>query len=131
PSRHCNRRDPNYAATPDSSFAVNTTLTLPGAAASVCSLSPPQEGGADRVTSATLRRAAALLGHRIVVAAFQRHPVGFQVLRARQVLGPGVAGDQCGRLPDDVELAVAADLADIDRLGDVVIGQHLGGTAGK
>src|SRR6478735_2605481 len=130
-SRHCKRRGPNCAATPDSSLAANTTLTLPGAADSVYSLPHLRKGGADRVTSATLRRAATLLGHRIVVAAFQRHPVGFQVLRARQVLGPGLAGDQCGRLPDDVELAVAADLANIDRLGDVVIGQHLGGTAGE
>ena len=39
-------------------------------------------------------RATALLGHRIVVAALERHPVGFQILRARQVLGPGIARNQ-------------------------------------
>src|SRR5262249_7361025 len=80
------------------------------------------------VTRTTLRRATALLGHLIVVAAFERHPVGFQVLRARQVLGPGIARHQGRRLPNDVELAVRAHLADVDRLGDVLGWQHHGGS---
>ncbi len=37
-----------------------------------------------------LVRSAALLEHGIVVAALQRHPVGLEVLRAGQVVGPGV-----------------------------------------
>src|SRR4029450_2306461 len=78
-----------------------------------------------------LRTTTALFGHRIVVAALERHPVGLQIFRARQVLGPGVARHQCRRLPDDVELAVRTDLADIDRFGDVVVGQHLGGAASE
>src|SRR5258708_8976603 len=82
-------------------------------------------------TQTTLRRATALLGHRIVVAAFERHPVGFQILRARQVLGPGIAWNQCRRLPNNVELAVRTHLADEDRLGDVVVGQHFGGSTGE
>src|SRR5260370_17723866 len=62
-------------------------------------------------TQTTLRRATALLGHRIVVAAFERHPVGFQILRARQVLGPGIAWNQCRRLPHNSNLPVPPPLA--------------------
>src|SRR5262249_36091079 len=46
------------------------------------------------VTHTTLRRATALLGHRIVIAALERHPVGLQILRAWQILGPGIARNQ-------------------------------------
>jgi|SRR6516162_7784929 len=79
-------------------------LGCPGAAASVCSLPAPGKGSTPSYAcNATTR--AALLGHCIVVAAFERHPVGYEVLRARQVLGPGIARDQGRRLPNDVELA--------------------------
>src|ERR1700716_2169898 len=78
------------------------------------------------VTNATpLRTTPTLLGHRVVVAALERHPVGLQILRTGQVLRPSIARHQCRRLPNHVELAVRTHLADVDRLGDVVVGQHL------
>src|SRR5262245_66254225 len=61
------------------------------------------------VTHMTLRRATALLGHRIVVAALERHPVGFQVLRARQILGPGVARNPWRRLPNEIGRAACRE----------------------
>src|SRR3954466_13745744 len=63
-------------------------------------------------------RSAALLGDLVVVAALEGNPVGFQVLRTRQVVGPGIARDQALGLPHDVKLAVAFDFADEHRLGD-------------
>src|SRR5204862_6888553 len=75
--------------------------------------------------------ATALLSHRIVVAALELHPVGFEILRAWQILRPGLAGHHTRRLPNDVELAIPTYLADIDRLSDVVVRQHLGGAARK
>ena len=76
-------------------------------------------------------RAAAPLADLVVIAAPELHPVGDQILRALEIGRPSGAGHEAVRLPHHVELAVAAHLADIDRLGDVVIGQHLGGTAGE
>src|SRR5437660_12509348 len=73
--------------------------------------------------------ATALLSHRIVVAALELHPVGFEILRARQIPRPGLAGHQTRRLPNDVALAIPTYLADIDRLSGVVVLQHLGGAA--
>src|SRR5262245_12796295 len=81
------------------------------------------------VTHTRLRRATPLLGHRIVVAALECHPIGLQILGAWQILGPGSTRNQRRRLPNDVELAVRTHLADEDRLGDVVVGQHFGRAA--
>ena len=74
---------------------------------------------------------AALVGLDVVVAALLADPVADQVLGAFELLRPGIAGHQVLGLPDHVELAVALDLADEHRLGDVVVGQHLGGAAGQ
>src|SRR5271155_5265307 len=71
-------------------------------------------------------RAAALLGDLVVVAAFEGDPVGDQVLRALEIRRPCGARDQLRGLEDHVELAVCADFADIDRLGDVMVRQHRG-----
>src|SRR5207248_2958223 len=75
--------------------------------------------------------AAALLGDSVVVAAFQCDPVGYQILGARQVLGPRIARHQSRSLPYHVELAVRTHLADKHWLGDVVVGQHGGHAAGE
>src|SRR5215467_12032916 len=99
----------------------------------------PQSGGPPPVplrtpryfTQTTPLRATALLGHLIVVAAFERHPVGFQVLRARQVFGPGIARDQGRRLPNDVQMGGRAALARESRVWEVKGGQQLGGSAGE
>src|SRR5690606_36445979 len=57
--------------------------------------------------------AGALSGLRVVVAAGERrHPVGHQILRARQIVRPRVADDAVGGLPHDLELTVVLDLAD-------------------
>src|ERR1700719_3926580 len=61
-----------------------------------------------------LRRAAALLRHLVVVAAFELHPIGFEILRAGQVRRPRRAGNELLGLEHHVELAVGPDLADID-----------------
>src|SRR5690349_12918703 len=58
----------------------------------------------------------ALLGLGVVVAALQRDPVRLDVLAARQVVRPCVAGHQAVGLPDDVELPVGAHFADQHRL---------------
>src|SRR5262249_55417038 len=105
------------------------TPVISAAAASVSSLSRTPERGAPRVSRTTLRRVTTLLGHCIVVAALKLPPVGLGILGTRQVLGPSLAGDQIRRLPNDVELAICAYLADIDGLGDVVVRQHFGGAA--
>jgi hypothetical protein len=60
----------------------------------------------------------------------QARPVRLQHGRFRQEVGPGVARHRLG-LADDVELAVVLDLADQHRLGQVVVGQHLGHAAGQ
>src|SRR5882757_4869035 len=75
--------------------------------------------------------AAALVGLGVVVAALLADPVADQVLGAVELLRPGVAGHQARGLPDHVELAVALDLADEHRLGDVVVRQHLRGATGQ
>src|SRR5262249_13893792 len=75
--------------------------------------------------------AAALLGDLVVVAALELDPVGLEVLRAFEVRRPGGARNEARRLPHHVELAVALDLADEHRLADVVVRQHLGGSAGQ
>src|SRR5262249_56364737 len=64
-------------------------------------------------------RAATLLRQLLVVAAFERDPVGDQVLGAFQVGRPRGAGHEPFGLPHHVELAVSPHLADEDRLGDV------------
>src|SRR5580704_6806031 len=78
-----------------------------------------------------LRRAAALLRHLVVVAAFELHPIGFEILRAGQVRRPGGAGNELLGLEHHVELAVGPDLADIDRLGDVMVRQQGRDAAGE
>src|SRR5579871_831299 len=55
------------------------------------------------------------LGCRVVVPAFQRHPVSHDARIFREELRPRVSGHRRRSLPDDVKLAVAADLADVDR----------------
>src|SRR5580700_6504688 len=77
-----------------------------------------------------LRRAAALLRHLVEVAAFELHPIGFEILRAGQVRRPGGAGNEFLGLEHHVELAVGPDLADIDRLGDVMVRQERRDAAG-
>src|SRR6266540_4205942 len=74
---------------------------------------------------------AALVGLGIVVSAFQLDPIGDQILRALELLGPGVTGHQAFRLPNDVELPIPLHLADEHRLGDVVVGEHHRGAAGE
>src|SRR5580692_11177878 len=64
---------------------------------------------------------AALVGLGVVVAALLADPVADQVLGIRQLLRPGVAGNQTGRLPHHVELAIGFDFANEHRLGDVVV----------
>ena len=76
--------------------------------------------------------AAALAGGDVEVSAGEwRPPVGDQVLRALEEVGPLVAHDQAGGLPHHVELAVGLDLADQHRLGDVVVRHHGGDAAGE
>src|SRR5438876_1016042 len=75
--------------------------------------------------------AAAFLGDGIVIAALEGLPVADEVLGALEIFRPGVARDQAFGLPDHVKLPIRAHLADVDRLGDVVVGQHLGGAAGQ
>ena len=75
--------------------------------------------------------APALVGLHIPIAALLVDPVADQVLRAIELLRPGVACDEAGRLPHHVELAVGAHFADQDRLGDVVVRQHLGHAASQ
>src|SRR5580704_6967003 len=79
----------------------------------------------------SLRRAAALLRHLVEVAALELHPIGFEILRAGQVRRPGGAGNQFFGLEHHVELAVGPDLADIDRLGDVMVRQQGRDAAGE
>ena len=75
--------------------------------------------------------AAALLGDGVVVAALELDPVGHQVLRARQIVATRRRRDQVLGLPHHVELAVGPDLADIDRLGDVMVRQQRRDAAGQ
>src|SRR6202011_1595671 len=77
------------------------------------------------------RLPTAFLGDNIVIAALGTRPVADQVLGVGQELRPGVARNEAVGLPHDIELAVAPDLADEDRLGDVGIGQHLRCSAGQ
>src|SRR5882757_9493346 len=64
--------------------------------------------------------AAALAGLHVEVPAGERlAPIGDQVLRSFEVVGPLVTRHQARGLPDGVKLPVRLDLADIDRLGDV------------
>src|SRR5262249_41042486 len=67
----------------------------------------------------------ALLGHLVVGAAIERHPVGFDILAARQEIGPGVPRHQSGGFPNHVELTVRLHFADQHRLGDVMVRQNL------
>src|SRR3981081_4247085 len=60
---------------------------------------------------------AALVGLGVVVAALLANPVADQVLGAFKLLRPGIAGNQARGLPHHVELAVALDFANEDRLG--------------
>src|SRR5271155_1218705 len=76
-------------------------------------------------------RAAARFRYGVVVAAVELHPIRDQILGAGKIRRPGVPRHQARGLPHHVELAVAADFADEDRLCDVVIGQHFGDTAGE
>src|SRR6185312_6898402 len=76
-------------------------------------------------------RTEALVGLDVVVAALLADPIADQVPGAVELLRPGVAGDEILGLVDDVELAVALDLADEHRLGDVVVREHLRGAAGQ
>src|SRR5262249_40916845 len=77
------------------------------------------------VTSGSGTRAEALVGLDVVVAALLADPVADQVLGAIEFLRPGVARHQILGLVDDAELAIALDLADEHRLGDVVVREHL------
>src|SRR5436190_6682416 len=81
--------------------------------------------------AASASSAAALIGLGVVVATLLPDPVADQVLGALELLRPGVARDETRRLPHHVELAVRLHLADEHRLGDVVVRQHLRGTAGQ
>src|SRR6266852_8311416 len=74
---------------------------------------------------------AALVGLGVVVAALLADPVADQILGAVKLLRPCIAGDQTGRLPHHVELAVAFDFANEHRLGDVMVRKHLRGAAGQ
>src|SRR5690606_9423321 len=70
-----------------------------------------------------LTRARARLD--VVVAAGEgRHPIRRDVARAGQEVRPRVADDRARRLPDDLELAVALDLAAEDGLRDVMVRHH-------
>src|SRR6202167_5388349 len=82
-------------------------------------------------TASSLLGAAALLRHGVVVAALHLHPVADQVLGGRDVRRPRRTGYEIFGLPHDVELAVGPDLADEDRLGDVVVRQKFGDAAGE
>src|SRR5579863_9192701 len=82
-------------------------------------------------TAQLLLGAAALLGHGVVVAALELHPVADQVLGGGDVGRPSRAGYELLGLPHDVELAIGPDLADEDRLGDVMVRQQLGHAAGQ
>src|SRR6202035_3990149 len=74
---------------------------------------------------------AALVGLDVVVAALLADPVADQVLGTLEFLRPCIAGNQARGLPHHVELAIALDLADEHRLGDVMVGKHLGVAAGQ
>src|SRR6202011_3361668 len=93
-------------------------------------ISPPSpacsdlKGGSGALT-------AALVGLGVVVAALLADPVADQVLGALELLRPCIAGHQARGLPHHVELAVALDLADEHRLGDVVVRQHLRRATGQ
>src|SRR6186713_3604130 len=93
--------------------------------------SPPSPVVQWSVRSGSGARAEALVGLGVEVAALLADPVADQVLGAVELLRPGVAGNETGRLPDHVELTVRLDLADEHRLGDVVVREHLGGAAGQ
>src|SRR3954469_4996789 len=69
---------------------------------------------------------AALVGLGVVVAALLADPVADQVLGAVELLRPCIAGHQARGLPHHVKLAVALDLANEHRLGDVMVRKHLG-----
>src|SRR5208283_1371768 len=72
--------------------------------------------------SVSLRSAAALARLDVEVAAGHRlSPIGDQVARAFEIGRPFLGDDGSRGLPDRVELAVGLDLADIDRLGDVMV----------
>src|SRR5439155_220713 len=70
---------------------------------------------------------AAFVGLGVVVAALLSDPVADQILGAFKLLRPCIAGNQARGLPHHVELAVAFDFANEDRLGDVMVRQHLRG----
>src|SRR5215475_3360585 len=83
-------------------------------------------GGADRrlpICWLPLASAAALVGLGVEVAALLVDPIRHQVPGPFELLGPSIAGNQPVGLPHHVELAVAFDLADEHRLGDMVVGQ--------
>ena len=95
------------------------------------------EGGPERAIGRSGRllrsgRAAALACLDIEVAAGQRlAPIGDEILGAFEIIGPFIAGNEAGGLPDHVELAVCLNFADEDGLGDVVIGHHRRIAAGE
>src|SRR3981189_2201674 len=97
---------------------------------------PKKEGGGYRRlpwfvwTQESGALTAALVGLGVVVAALLANPVADQVLGAFKLLRPCIAGNQARGLPHHVELAVALDLANEHRLGDVMVRKHLGGAAG-
>src|SRR5579862_5294567 len=74
---------------------------------------------------------AALVGLGVVVAALLANPVADQVLGAVELLRPGVARNEVLGLVNHAELAIALDLADEHRLGDVVVRQHLRHATGQ
>src|SRR5579862_2613265 len=74
---------------------------------------------------------AALVGLGVVVATLLANPVADQVLGAFELLRPCIACHQARRLPHHVKLTVTLDLTDEHRLGNVVVGQHLGHATGQ
>src|SRR3954471_10405452 len=92
---------------------------------------PPPDVANVRSRAASRAASAALVGLGVEVAALLADPVADQILGALELLRPGVAGDEARGLPDHVKLAIALDLADEDRLGDVMVRQHLRGATGQ
>src|SRR5713226_1397924 len=118
-------REPQDGRPSKSAVADFDTLRLPKSGKPDFGARPPQDevrilgrsiplrAGGERLNeihvagvTSPLRRASALLRHLVVVAAFERDPVGLQVLRVGQEVRPRIAGDKARGLPYHVELAV-------------------------
>lgn len=69
-------------------------------------------------------------GRGVEHAATQIFPVGLEDRGVRQEVSPRIARHRIGGR-NDVELAILKDLTDQNRLGEVVVRQHLSGTAGQ